>query len=182
MRQAVGVDHQARRHVILLGLMGAGKTTVGTDLAARLDVPLRDSDADMLAATGETARQLRDSLGEDALHAREAQHLLDSMARPDGAVICAAAAVADDARCVEALRRTHDLVVWLQVPPGVLAARFAREPHRPAYGVDTVAFLTAQAGRREPIYRALADLVVPTGGGAAGAGAEVETILDALRS
>ena len=175
-----GVSERPNRHVILLGLMGAGKTTVGSALAVRLGVPLRDSDTDLLASTGETARQLRDSRGVDALHALESEHLLGSMAVPDGAVICAAAAVADDPRCVELLRRTQDIVVWLEVPPEVLAARFAREPHRPAYGAETVAFLTAQAARREPVYRSVADVVVVAGPG--NSGAEVETILAALRA
>jgi shikimate kinase len=174
------VDGGAPRHVILLGLMGAGKTTVGAALAARLGVPLRDSDADLLAATGQTARELHDSRGVDALHALESEHLLRSMATPDGAVICAAAAVADDPVCVAELTATHDLVVWLGVPPNVLAARFALEPHRPAYGPDTAAFLTAQAARREPIYLALADLVVASGvggpGGSGGSGEAVDAV------
>ena len=101
------------------------------------------------------------------------------MAVPDGAVICAAAAVADDPHCVEMLRLTPDLVVWLQVPPAVLAARFAQEPHRPVYGADTVAFLTSQAAHREPISARRPDSIVVAGPGSPRA--EVEVILAALR-
>ncbi|HEY4752428.1 MAG TPA: shikimate kinase, partial [Candidatus Limnocylindrales bacterium] len=68
------------RHVVLLGTMGSGKTTVGRLLAERLGRPLRDSDPEIEAATGYTAREIRDRDGPDALHDLEARLLLSTLA------------------------------------------------------------------------------------------------------
>ena len=79
MRNAPG---HPLRHVVLVGLMGAGKTTVGRRLAARLGWPWHDSDADIEAATGMTVRELRDRDGVDAMHDLEAAQLLQALAEP----------------------------------------------------------------------------------------------------
>ncbi len=67
------------RHVVLVGLMGAGKTTVGRRLAARLGWPWHDSDADIEAATGLTVRDLRERDGVEAMHDLEAAQLLHAL-------------------------------------------------------------------------------------------------------
>src|SRR4029079_2295269 len=74
-------------HVVIVGLMGSGKTTVGRELAARLGWPLRDSDREIEAATGHTVRALRDEIGVDAMHELEARQLLDALSSPGPAVV-----------------------------------------------------------------------------------------------
>ena len=69
-------------HIVLVGLMGSGKSTVAAALAAALGVPLRDSDADIERDTGLTGRDIAARDGIDALHALEARHLLDALGRP----------------------------------------------------------------------------------------------------
>jgi shikimate kinase len=143
------------RHIAVVGLMGSGKSSVGSRIAATLGWPIRDSDADIEAAEGHTVRELRDSLGTDAMHALEARQLLDALAAPGPSVVCPAAYVADDDACLAALARSEVAVVFLTVSPAVAATRFAPGDHRPWYGSDPVVFLAAQAVTRYPRFRSL---------------------------
>ncbi len=157
----------APRHVVLLGLMGTGKTTIGHLLAAELGRPFRDSDADIEHRLGLTARELRDRDGTDALHALEARHLLDALADPVPAVIGAAASAIVDDACRAALRGPEVLAVWLRGDPAVLADRFPADGHRPAYGDEPAAFLAEQAAHRDPLFAEVAPLVVDLDDGSA---------------
>jgi len=151
------------RHVVLIGLMASGKTTVGEALAARLDRPFVDNDVVLEARTGRTARAIAEAEGADALHRYEAEALVDALARIVPAVVAAAAAAPLAAGTAEALR-SHD-VAYLRATPAVLAARLAHAPvaddHRPFVGDDrTRAVLEEQFAARDERYRALATLTV----------------------
>jgi len=153
------------RHVVLVGLMGSGKTTVGALVARRLGLPFRDGDALLEAATGLTAAVLRDREGADALHVAEARVFREALAADTPAVIATAAAVVDDPACRAALRAPGVAVAWLRADPAVLGNRFAAGvggdgAHRPAYGEDSGAFLAAQARRRATRFAACRPLVV----------------------
>jgi shikimate kinase len=153
------------RHIVITGLMGAGKSTTGRALAERLGRGWSDSDADIEAATGRTVRELRDTEGVDAMHRREAAQLLEALSSPEPNVISAAASVIDDARCREALVSPNVAVVWLHAAPEVLAQRFdSADQHRPAYGSDVATFLAAQAKDREPLAEAAGAHVVDVDG------------------
>jgi shikimate kinase len=153
------------RHIVIAGLMGAGKSTVARALAEQLGRAWRDSDVDIQAATGKTVRELRDSEGVGAMHAREAAQLLDALADPRPSVISPAASVIDDARSREALTSPDVVVVWLHASPAVLAARFeSPDRHRPAYGPDPEAFLAEQAEKREPLAESIGALMVDVDG------------------
>jgi shikimate kinase len=153
------------RHIVITGLMGAGKTTTGRALAAQLGRPWRDSDVDIETETGRTVRQLRDAEGVEAMHAREANQLIDALAQADPNVISAAASVVDDPRSRAAMQDPDVAVIWLHAAPAVLAERFdSADEHRPAYGERPEAFLAAQAARREPLARSIGARMVDVDG------------------
>jgi lactoylglutathione lyase len=109
------------RHLVVVGPMAVGKTTVAEALAGWSGRPLRDSDADLMAARGITGRQLAAAEGVEALHLWEADHLRLSLADPTPSVIAGAASVVDTPACRAAL--AHPFVVSLTAPDDILAAR-----------------------------------------------------------
>jgi shikimate kinase len=152
------------RHVVLVGLMGSGKTTVGLLLAARLGRAYVDNDVVLEARTSRSAREIAAAEGAEALHLREAEALVVALSTPAPAVVAAAAAAPLEPAAAAAMR-FHD-VVYLRATPDVLAARLARAPddrHRPLVADDARAVLEEQFAARDERYRALATLVVDAG-------------------
>lgn len=152
------------RHVVLVGLMGVGKTAVGQRLAGRLGWPWHDSDVEIEVATGLTVRQLRDRDGVEAMHDLEAADLLAALGTPGPSVISAAASVIERSACRRALAAPDLAVVWLRASPMVLAARFSSADHRPAYGPSPRVFLERQAAIREPLFVSLDPTVIDVDG------------------
>jgi shikimate kinase len=139
------------RHVVVSGLMGSGKTTVGRRLARALGWPYRDSDADLEAATGVTARELAARDGIEALHQLELRHLLDALAADTPSVISAAASTIDEPDGRAALADPSIAVIFLRIDPAVAAARVTKGHHRPSPEA-----LAVQAERRGPWFRQVA--------------------------
>lgn len=154
-------------HIVVVGLMGSGKTTVGQALAARLGRPFRDSDADLRARTGRSARDIAARDGVDALHALELAHLLDALVSDTPAVISAAASIIDTPAGRAALAAGDVRVAWLRIDPTIAARRMTGASHRPAHEPPA-----QQARRRDPWFQAAADIVVDADGEDAGAIAE----------
>ena len=167
------------RHIVMVGLMGSGKTTVGTLIAVRLGWALRDSDVELQAASGQTAREIRDAQGTEALHRAEAQALFRALAQSGPDVICAASSTIEQAEIREALAAPDVAAIWLTAPPEVLAERFTHDPHRPVYGDDQVAVAATRAQRRDPLYAAIDPITIEVNGLAPAAVAELA--LDGLR-
>jgi 5-deoxy-5-amino-3-dehydroquinate synthase len=149
-------------HVVLVGMMGAGKTTVGRHLAARLERRLVDSDELIEARTGRTVREIFEADGEAAFRALETEALVDALASPEPLVVAAAGGVLLRAENREALARSGARVVWLRADPTVLAARATRGTHRPLLDGDPEGAMRRLLPEREPLYRHAADLVVDT--------------------
>jgi lactoylglutathione lyase len=140
------------RHLVVVGPMAVGKTTLSEALAGWSGRPVRDSDADLVAARGITGRVLAETEGVDALHLWEADHLRLSLADPTPSVIAAAASVVDTAACREAL--VEPFVVALTAPEDVRAARAA--------GSDFRIHLEVPLPDRTAAYREVADLEIDT--------------------
>ncbi|HET9721067.1 MAG TPA: shikimate kinase [Solirubrobacteraceae bacterium] len=151
-------------HIVLLGLMGAGKTTVGRALAARLGRPLDDSDLSIESSQGATVRELSERLGVAAMHRLEAEHLLAALGNPEPSIVCAAASVVEHQACVEALRRADVFPVWLELDVATLAARFSSGPHRPVLDADAATLFHRQLAERSRRFAAVARARVPVAG------------------
>jgi shikimate kinase len=149
---------QGGRHLVVVGSMAVGKSTVGSLLAERLGRPFHDSDDDLQTSAGQTGRELAATKGVATLHRWEASHLLDALALPEPAVIAAAASVVDDPHCVEAL--SARFVAWLRARPETELRRLAGDHHRRSLGDNPVAVLGALLDQRAPLYAAVADIIV----------------------
>jgi shikimate kinase len=147
------------RHLVLIGMMGSGKTTVGRRVAARLDRRLRDSDAEVEARTGRTVREIFETDGEAAFRAEEARALAEALADPEPAVVAAAGGVVLDPRNRERMRQAGT-VVWLDARPDALARRVSSGGHRPLLGDDPLTALRHLDAERRPLYAEVADHVV----------------------
>jgi shikimate kinase len=144
--------------------MASGKTTVGRLLSARLGRPFVDNDVALEERTGRSAREIAADDGADALHALEAEALVDALDRPEPAVVAAAAAAATEPQVEAALRR-HD-VVYLRAAPEVLAARIENntdDGHRPFVVDDPARVLAGQFEARDARYHELVTLIVDAG-------------------
>jgi shikimate kinase len=149
-----------QRHVVLLGLMGAGKTSVGRRVAERLGRPLLDGDEVLSERTGgKTAADIVDAEGGEHLHVLEAEIALDMLRSGSPAVIGPAASVIE----VEAVRDAlaGHFVVWLTGPVERLATDAASKPHRPFVDDgDPLELLSRQMAVREPLVLPIADLTI----------------------
>ena len=151
----------ATRHCVMVGLMGVGKSTVGAAVATRLGWAFHDSDADIQAATGLTVDELRDRDGVDAMHAREADQLLDALAAPEPVGHRGGRERRGRAgACLEALGAGDVFVVWLRAEPELLAERFesATIIGRPT-ATRRRTFLARQLAARGAAFASVADLV-----------------------
>jgi shikimate kinase len=146
-------------HIVLVGLMGSGKTTIGKLLAKRLGRPFRDSDTGIEERTGRTVRELQEELGDERMHEIEAEELLETL-RAEPCVIGAAASTIESDACRAALREPGVVVVWLRGSPELLASRFDSSRHRPRFGSDVEAFLRDQASLRHPLFESVEPVTI----------------------
>ena len=151
-------------HLVLVGLMGVGKTTVGQVLARRLGRELVDSDLRIEARTGRTVKQILDEDGLAEMRREEAEALFDALDDDEPRVIAAAAGVVLDPANRERLNAADANVVWLTADPTVLAPRTATRGHRPWLDGDPVGTLRHMQDEREPLYRDVADRIVAVDG------------------
>jgi shikimate kinase len=156
------VTGDTRRHLVLVGLMGAGKTTVGERCAQRLARPFVDTDDLVQALAGRPVADLFATDGEAAFRALERQAVADACASPIPLVIaCGGGAVLDPTS--RRLLHSAGFVVWLRARPGVLAERVdADQVERPLLAGGALPTLTRLAEARAPAYEGVADVTVTT--------------------
>lgn len=148
------------RHIVLVGLMGSGKTSVGRMVASRLGWGINDSDEEILRTTGRTVAKLKAEIGTDAMHELEAAQLVFALGKPEPSVICAAASVVENGRCRSVLMSPGVAAVWLRASTETLAVRFRSAEHRPDFGDDPRTFLDEQSTVRAPLFESVSRLVI----------------------
>ena len=158
------LGQQLDRPIVLVGLMGVGKSTVGRRLAKRLGLPFVDSDSAIEDAVGLPAGEVFERYGEADYRDGERRlvaRLIDGQVR----VIATGGGVFVDPRTRELLKE-RAITVWLDAPVDVLAERTARRDTRPLLKTDNPkATLEQLAGVERKAY-AEADLHVRSGEGA----------------
>jgi shikimate kinase len=151
---------QLERSVVMVGMMGAGKSAVGLALARRLRVPFADSDTEIERAANLTIAEIFERDGETFFRRKEAQVIERLLAGPRGVLsIGGGAFLADENRRLIAARGVS---VWLRATVDVLWPRVRRKSTRPLLRTaDPRGTLVRLIEERGPVY-ALADLTVDT--------------------
>jgi len=149
--------------LVLVGLPGAGKSTVGRRLAARLGVEFRDSDELIVERAGRPIPEIFATAGEPAFRSLEADVIAAALAEFHGVLALGGGAVVT-AAVRGALADSGVPIVWLTAEHENLLERVSGNEHRPLLAGDTAARLRQLAAEREPLYRQLATLTVDTSG------------------
>jgi shikimate kinase len=163
--------------LILVGMMGAGKTTVGRELARRRDMRFADCDHELIARTGVSIPIIFDVEGETGFRRRESRILDELTAEHDIVIATGGGVVLDPANRTLLARR--GTVIYLDVPPHVLWERTRYDRNRPLLQVaDPRARIDELHRQRDPLYRQIADIVIDgERGGSAAMANQIEKAL-----
>jgi shikimate kinase len=147
--------------IVLVGVMGAGKTTVGGRVAAALGVPFRDTDDDIVATAGKPISDIFVDDGEDHFRALERAAVAAALADFDGVLALGGGAImADETR---ALLKAHR-VVYLEVGLAEAVRRVGLGAGRPLLAINPRATLKHLLDLRRPLYDEVATITVHTDG------------------
>ena len=152
---------QAAQNLILVGPMGAGKSSIGRRLAAGFGLVFVDLDEEIERRTGASVATIFDCEGEPGFRTRERAALADCLARSGQVVATGGGTVLDGNN--RTLMRERGFVVYLQVALPAQLARLARDRSRPLLDCDDrEGVLQRLASQREPLYHEVADLAFGT--------------------
>ena len=153
--------HEPRPRVVLVGPMGAGKTTVAARLAQRWGATVRDTDSDIVTAQGREISDIFVDDGEDAFRALEREAVARALAEHDGVLSLGGGAVLDAG--TRELLAEHT-VVFLQVGLGDAVKRVGLGTSRPLLMGNVRARVKALLDERTPVYASVATHTVDTDG------------------
>lgn len=149
----------AASSVVLVGMMGAGKTSVSERLARRRGWPVFDSDRQVEQMVGRSVAEIWAAEGEAGFRHLEARVLADALASTSPSVIAAAGGtVLDPAN--RRLLRMHTPVVWLRAEAETLVRRLGLGEGRPLLAGDVAGAVARLDAERRPLYADVADVIV----------------------
>jgi shikimate kinase len=144
-------ERAPERSIVLVGLMGVGKSTVGRRLAKRLDLPFVDSDEEIERAADHEINEIFDRFGEASFRDGERRVLRRLIAGERKVIATGGGAFMDSE--TRALILGSCVAIWLEAEVETLAGRVARRGHRPLLvGKDPLPFLRELAEARNPVY------------------------------
>ncbi len=148
-------------NIILIGLMGAGKSTIGKQLARELGKDFQDSDTEIEKRTGVSIDVIFDIEGEQGFRRRETGMLRELVEKRG--VVLATGGGAVLAAENQQLLKDNGLIIYLRASAEHLAGRVRLDRRRPLLqSGDKLAKIRQLLTQREPIYQKLADVVVET--------------------
>ena len=151
------------RTIVLVGLMGAGKSKIGRRLAARLNLPFFDSDYEIEMAAGESIEEIFANRGERVFRDGERRVIARLLAQPVHVLATGGGAFMDETTRGVIARRGVSL--WLRADLDVLVSRVSRRSNRPLLkGGDTRTVLSGLIEQRYPVYGE-ANVIVESGEG-----------------
>ena len=163
----IRVSPADERPIVLVGMMGAGKTAVGRRLARELGWPFKDADAAIEAAAGTSIANIFAEIGEPAFRAKERQ-IIGRLLNGERMVLALGGGAFMDPQ-TRALVHERALSIWLRADLDVLVKRTARPGKRPLLAKgDPRAILADLLEQRTPVY-SQANLIVESGRGPVGA-------------
>lgn len=150
------------RSVVLIGLMGSGKTTAGRRLAKKIGCVFVDTDDVVREAAGAAVREIFERDGEARFREYESIALTQILRDKTPRIIAAAGGVvlADKNRAT--IEASGAFIVWLQADTTALVARVASGTHRPLLSDDATATLEEMSIARDKLYAGLADIRIDT--------------------
>ena len=154
------------KNIFLIGPMGAGKTTVGRQLATSLDKQFLDCDRELEERTGASISLIFELEGEEGFRRRE-RDMLDELTARNGIVLATGGGAVLDSEN-RARLRSRGFAIYLDASLSLLVERTGRDRGRPLLDTpDPRATLGKILHERDPLYRRVADLVVTTNHGTA---------------
>lgn len=145
--------------IVLIGVPGAGKSTIGELIAAHLGLPFVDSDHVIEERAGKPISDIFTTDGEPAFRLLEAQTIADALQGPDSVVSLGGGALGNES--TRELVKAHT-VLWLQTGLAQAVDRVGLNRNRPLLLGNVRGQLASLMTAREPIYREAANLVVDT--------------------
>ncbi len=151
-------EHLGGRSIVLIGLMGAGKTSIGRRLAARLDLPFTDADSEIEIAAGKTIPEIFADHGEEHFRQGESK-VIERLLNAEQQVLATGGGAYMSAQTRNNVAE-HGFCIWLRAELDLLMKRVSRRNNRPLLmNTDPEETMKRLISERHPVYTG-ADLVI----------------------